>query len=139
MSTPQVANASDAQKQEMSEAMLIQAALIGATIQQAKSDPELMRKLSSAVYQGAHAMGIDLGIMTLKDKGFVLATKRTGSLGDVGTFADPSASPEAKLASGSSLPSDAEPTPPNYVMIAAAGGAGLAGVFILGKAMRKRG
>lgn len=139
MSTSQVTSASDAQKQEMAEAMLIQAALIGATVQQAKSDPKLMRQLSAAVFQGARALGIDLGVMTLTEEGFVLATKETGGLDDIDVPPAPAALPEAQLGSVSPLTSDAAPALPNYALIAAAGGAGLAGVFLIGKAIGKKG
>jgi hypothetical protein len=67
---PQFKSATDAQKQEMCEAMLIQSALISATIDSAKSDPVLTEKVKAAVDQGAKGMGLDLDRMTLTPQGF---------------------------------------------------------------------
>jgi hypothetical protein len=70
LATSQFRAATDAQKQELAEAMLIQAALISASIDQAKSDPTLMAKLKVAIAQGAKGMGLDLDKMTLTSQGF---------------------------------------------------------------------
>jgi hypothetical protein len=69
-SSPEFTRATDAQKQEMAEAMLIQAALIDASKQAYTGDPALMQQLSKAVKQGAKASGIDLDSMTLTEQGF---------------------------------------------------------------------
>jgi hypothetical protein len=60
----------DAQKQELAEAMLIQAALIGAVTDNAKSDSALLEKVKVAIAQGAKGMGLDLDKMTLTAQGF---------------------------------------------------------------------
>jgi hypothetical protein len=70
LAAPQFRSATDAQKQELAEAMLIQAALISASIDNAKSDPALMVKLKVAIAQGAKGMGLDLDRMTLTSQGF---------------------------------------------------------------------
>jgi hypothetical protein len=72
-SSAQLTGASDAQKQEMAEAMLVQSALIEAAKDQYKSDAKMMAKLASAVKKGAAASGLDLGAMILTPKGFVPA------------------------------------------------------------------
>ncbi len=63
-------SATDAQKQELAEAMLVQAALIGSFLESAKSDPALMAKVKVAITQGARGMGLDLDRMTLTPQGF---------------------------------------------------------------------
>jgi hypothetical protein len=68
--TTQFTSATDAQKQEFAEALLIQAVLIDASIDYAKSDPALLNKVKSAVSQGARKMGLDLDRMTLTPQGF---------------------------------------------------------------------
>jgi hypothetical protein len=68
--TAQFTSATDAQKQELAEAMLIQAVLIDASIDYAKSDPALLNKVKAAVSQGAKGMGLDLDRMTLTPQGF---------------------------------------------------------------------
>lgn len=68
---PEFAGASDAEKQEFAEALLIQAYLIGSAKYQARSNPAQLRAIANAVRQGARATGIDLDSMTLTDSGFV--------------------------------------------------------------------
>ncbi|MCW4460627.1 DUF1980 domain-containing protein [Sphingomonas sp. BT-65] len=70
-SVPEMATASDAAKQEMAEAHLIQAALIGSHMDQAEGKPAMLRQLAAAVRQGARASGLDLNAMELTDNGFV--------------------------------------------------------------------
>ncbi|AQR73336.1 DUF6683 family protein [Sphingomonas sp. LM7] len=70
-SLPQMATASDAVKQEMAEANLVQTALIGAYLEHAKNDPALLRRIAAAVRQGARESGLNLGGMELTDDGFV--------------------------------------------------------------------
>jgi hypothetical protein len=60
----------NAQKQELAEAMLIQAALIEAAVSSAQSDPALLEKVKVAIGQGAKGMGLDLNKMTLTSQGF---------------------------------------------------------------------
>jgi hypothetical protein len=69
-STAQFSSATDAQKQQFAEALLIQAVLIDASIDYAKSDPALLSKVKIAISQGAKAMGLDLDRMTLTPQGF---------------------------------------------------------------------
>jgi hypothetical protein len=69
--TPAMARASDAEKQEMAEAMWIQAAMIDGMVDLAKQQPELMPQLQQAVRQGARASGVDLDAMQLTPEGFV--------------------------------------------------------------------
>jgi hypothetical protein len=68
--TTQFRFATNAQKQELAEAMLIQVALIDASIDYAKSNPALLNKVKVAISQGAKAMGLDLDRMTLTSQGF---------------------------------------------------------------------
>jgi hypothetical protein len=77
-STPGFATASDAVKQEMAEANLLQAMLIGAYSERAKGDRDLSRRLAAAVRQGARASGLDLDAMELTNDGF--APRRTGAV-----------------------------------------------------------
>jgi hypothetical protein len=134
VSTPEFASASDATKQEMAEAMMVQAMLISASVDTYKDDPNMMRQLGDAVRQGAKASGLDLSKMTLTDQGFVPSGK-TGA-------ADPApGAPEQALAANAAAtpPVAANDTSPPYILLAAAGGAGLGGVFLLGKLVGKRG
>jgi hypothetical protein len=75
LATSQMAAATDAQKQEFSEALLIQAALISAYMDDAAGNPAQLRAVAAAVTKGAKAMGLDLGTMTLTDRGFVPARR----------------------------------------------------------------
>lgn len=68
---PPLARASDAAKQEMAEAYLVQTALIGSALDATKGSPERMRHVAAAVSQSARAAGLDLSAMTLTDRGFV--------------------------------------------------------------------
>lgn len=67
--------ASDAVRQEVAEAHLIQAALIGAHMASAQGDAEKVRRMGAAVVQGAKTSGLDLRAMTLTDEGFVPAKR----------------------------------------------------------------
>ena len=125
--TPEFASATDAGKQEMAEAMLVQAALIGDTIDTYQSDPAMLAKTRTAIAKGAREMGIDLNSMKLTDEGFRPSGK-TGAL-------DPA--PDQQQASATPAPA-ADKAPP-YALMAAAGGAGIGGVFLLGKMMGRKG
>lgn len=72
---PAVVTASDAQKQDFAEALLIQALLIGAAREQAAGDVGILRQIAASVRQGANASGLDLDAMTLTAQGFVPAKK----------------------------------------------------------------
>jgi hypothetical protein len=135
INTPQLVTATDAQKQEMSEAMLVQAALISSFVDGAKADPTMMTKVKSVVTQGARGMGLDLYTMDLTPQGFVPA-KKGSSLDESDMPAMPNdGSTEQAFVARDDVPGN--PTP-NYMLIAAAGGAGLGGMFLLGKAMGRK-
>jgi hypothetical protein len=78
-------------------------------------------------------MGLDLYAMTLTANGFVPAKR--GSAVDESDLQLGSESEEQALAS--TEPSGNTESP-NYVLIAAAGGAGLGGMFLLGKTMGRK-
>jgi hypothetical protein len=65
--------ATDAARQEMAEALLIQATLIAVAIKQSQGNPALGRQIATAVSQGARGMNLDLASMTLTEDGFVPA------------------------------------------------------------------
>jgi hypothetical protein len=131
LAVPGIAAASDAGKQEMAEAMLVQAALIEAYVGNAKSDPALMSKVKAAIAQGAKGMGLDLYTMTLTADGFVPAKK--GSAAD--EELPSSTGHEEAQALASNSPADSAP---NYTLIAAAGGAGFGGMLLLGKMLGRK-
>jgi hypothetical protein len=68
--TTQFTSATDAQKQELAEALLVQAALIDASISYAKSDPALLDRVKVSIAQGAKSTGLDLSQITLTAQGF---------------------------------------------------------------------
>ncbi|HVJ03349.1 MAG TPA: DUF6683 family protein [Sphingomonas sp.] len=70
-SAPGFAAASDAAKQELAEAHLVQAALIESYVSGARGDSKLLRKIADAVRQGARRSGLDLDTMELTPTGFV--------------------------------------------------------------------
>jgi hypothetical protein len=142
-STAQFVNATDAQKQEMAEAMLIQAALIDSSAEAYANDPAMKQKLADAVRQGAKKTGLDLDAMTLTEDGFVKAKgRKTGAAGDASKAANPNA-PTTAIAANATGASEGESgeggNTLNYALIAAAAGAGLGSVFLFGKAMGKKG
>jgi hypothetical protein len=69
--TGEMARASDAQKQELAEALWVQAALIEVAIEQAKGNPARLREIGDAVRKGAKGMGLDLDAIDLTSRGFV--------------------------------------------------------------------
>ena len=72
LGVPEIRSASNEAKQELAEALLIQAVLIGAANEAAQQDPKLKAALSRAVRQGALGMGFDLDAFTLPDEGLKL-------------------------------------------------------------------
>lgn len=69
-STSEFANATDAQKQELAEAMIVQAILVSQYAEAAKGNPELMRTVQDAVATGARtSFGFDLRSLNLSAKG----------------------------------------------------------------------
>jgi hypothetical protein len=69
--TGEIARASDAQKQELAEALWVQSALIDGAVEQAKRDPSRLRAVGDAVRKGARGMGLDLDAIDLTSQGFV--------------------------------------------------------------------
>jgi hypothetical protein len=125
--------ATDAQKQELSEALMVQAALIDGMMEEYASDPKMMKQVASAVKKGALASGIDLDSMTLTPDGFAAGGKRRSDASDA--VKDETQA----LAESNSNPADEGTSNTQLALIAAAGGAGLAGAFLFGKAMGKKG
>jgi hypothetical protein len=122
--SPEFAAANDAQKQEMAEALLVQAALIDGSMDDAGSDKAKQQAVAKAVKQGAAASGLELDQMTLTEEGFVEGGPRKGAdaSGAVGEETKLAASAEAK---DNSL---------TYSIMAALG---LGAAFMIGKGMRK--
>jgi hypothetical protein len=135
MSTsPEMARATDAQKQEMAEALLVQSALIDGMLEEYRSNPAMMAKLAQSVRQGAKASGLDLDAMTLTEQGFVKAGKKRSDATDAApgaeTTAVASASPaKTDTSEGSGLLSGAFPG----IVIAGLAGSGIAAAFLYGK------
>jgi hypothetical protein len=69
--TPMMRGASDASRQQMAEALLIQAAMLDDAVEQSKARPDWMAGVRAAAAKGAKGMGLDLASMTLTDEGFV--------------------------------------------------------------------
>jgi hypothetical protein len=69
--TPDFAEASDAERQEFAEALLLQAAILGSGLDQWGSDPVMLEQLANAAHKGALASGLDLTKMRLTRDGFV--------------------------------------------------------------------
>jgi hypothetical protein len=126
----------DAQKQEMAEELLMQSALADAAAANYANDPTTMAKLSVAVRQGATKSGLDLDAMTLTEDGFVPAKGRKRS-----DASDVVGEGEEKALAANDVGDDKDIglSATQLALIAAAGGAGLAGVFLFGKAMGKKG
>lgn len=129
--SPEFAAATDAQKQELAEAMMFQAAMIDAAKEEYASDPAQLKALSKAVLQGAKASGLDLDKMTLTEEGFVEGGPRKGADASDAVEGD-----ATRLASNDRGEGKGDT---NYALIAAAAGAGLGGMFLFGKAMGRKG
>lgn len=70
LSTPEFRVASDAEKQEMAEAMIVQATLASQFVELAKTRPDFMPMVKKTVAQGAqNTFGFDLRKMDLTDAG----------------------------------------------------------------------
>ncbi|WP_102127654.1 DUF6683 family protein [Deinococcus planocerae] len=68
--TPRFTAATDAQRQELAEAMLIQAALVSASVGAAKGQPAALGQVKAAVARGARAtLNLDLTTVQLTDRG----------------------------------------------------------------------
>lgn len=71
LQAPDLLALDDAQKQEMAESLLVQAALISASAAGAAGDPQTSAEVAQAVRHGALAAGMDLDKIRLTDTGFV--------------------------------------------------------------------
>ncbi|MET3712674.1 hypothetical protein ABIC65_003392 [Sphingomonas trueperi] len=110
LATGEIAQASDAQKQELAEALWVQSALIDVAMEQAKQDPARLRRIGDAVRQGAKGMGLDLDAIDLTAQGFV----------------------PARVGRNDPPPTGHGGTPPAYGALAlAAGGIGVGGFLLL--------
>uniref|UniRef100_UPI00310145DC DUF6683 family protein n=1 Tax=Neorhizobium sp. EC2-8 TaxID=3129230 RepID=UPI00310145DC len=67
---PEFAKANDTLKQSMSEALFMQALLLGVGLEQAKGNAAQTKAIGRAAADGARGMGLDLTAMTLTDDGF---------------------------------------------------------------------
>ncbi len=76
ITVPLYAQATDAQKQEMAESFLIQGAMLGAVIEQLKTNPAMKPQLKTAMAAAGKTMGLDFARLTLSDQGFVPAAAR---------------------------------------------------------------
>lgn len=63
--------ATDAAKQEMAEALWVQAALLDVAVEQSKGDAEKLRAVGNAAATAARSMGLDFRQMRLTEGGFV--------------------------------------------------------------------
>lgn len=67
---PVLASANDANKQQLADACLAQAVIIGSVLEKFKGDPARLKVLATHVRQGARRMGLDLDAMELTNNGF---------------------------------------------------------------------
>lgn len=136
--TGKFGSASDTLRQEMAESLMIQAAMVDELNDQMRGNPNQRRALATAVNKGARGMGLDLTTMTLTREGF--QPRRRGDAGEaIGDVEG--AEPEALAAvSVTGAPAnDTNDRTGTYALIAAAGGAGLAGMFMAGRAAGRKG
>lgn len=70
LSSTYLINATDADKQQLAEAYLVQAALVDSSVAEMQSTPQHLDALKAAVKQGAMTSGLDLDRMVLTDDGF---------------------------------------------------------------------
>jgi hypothetical protein len=127
-------SATEAQKQEMAEALIIQAVMIEGYIEAAAGDPQQLKAIANAVRQGAKASGLDLDAMTLTEQGFV---KATGKKRSDATEALPGSSDGTQLASASAAKGGTDEGSGSGllpgVLIAGLAGSTLAAAFLYGK------
>lgn len=136
-----IERATESAKQEMAEALLVQAALVDAANDKMRGDPDQRRALSAAVNKGARAMGLDLTSMTLSPDGF--RVRQGSDAGEAIQAMDASSAPIVLAASAEG----AAPAPigesragtATYALVAAVGGAGLAAMFMMGRVAGQRG
>ncbi|MBX7482745.1 DUF6683 family protein [Qipengyuania qiaonensis] len=72
LAIPQFGELSNAQKQELAEVYLVQAAQIAATVAHHQGDPVQTRAVAEAIKEGASKSGMDLDKMVLTESGFEL-------------------------------------------------------------------
>jgi hypothetical protein len=130
------ASMNDAQKQATAEELMALVAILDGTSEQAKLDPALAEKAAKASLEGSRKSGLDLDAMTLTEDGFVPAKGRKRS-----DASDVVGEGEEKALAANDVGDDkgTDLSATQLALIAAAGGAGLAGVFLFGKAMGKKG
>ena len=133
---------SNAEKQEMAEALMVQAAIIDAANDAYRNDPKMLRTLQSSVAAGAQKMGTDLTAMDLTEDGFVMrdgasAADRPAVPGGKAPAALAAARTEAGERGGESGAGGSDLS--DYALPALGGTAALAAVFLLGRAAGRRG
>lgn len=126
--TPGLAGRSDAEKQQFAEAMIVQGMILDSANDAVRGNPAQMKTLADQAKRGAKEMGLDLSTMVLTSDGF--RPRKGGALEVSGN--------EERLAANDGDTSEATPLT-TYAALAAAGGAGVAAIFLLGKAMGRRG
>lgn len=67
---PSVAALSDAQKQEMSDTLMLQVVMFGALAEAWKDDKASRDEFGTGLQEGTQALGLDLGTVTLSEQGF---------------------------------------------------------------------
>lgn len=72
LAIPEIAGMTEAQRQEYAEAHLLQAAILDAYLQQSQGNAAQERQVAQAANKGARASGLDLSMMELTRRGFVL-------------------------------------------------------------------
>jgi hypothetical protein len=134
MATPEVAGATDAQKQSFAEDLLINAIVLDSANEQTKNDPVMRKKIQSAVLSKAKEnMGLDLSSITLTDQGFV--PRKGGKRGDAGEAmegAEPGTQGSGAMASAAPAPNNGMDGADIALLIAAVS-AGAGGIFMIGK------
>lgn len=114
--------------------MLIQTTMIIQSVELAQKNPSLLPQVANSVARGAKEIGLDVSTMTLTPEGF---RRRKNSDASEVIGADPDVVPTALAASAPAVSAaavaDADDNTATYALIAAAGGAGLAAIFMLGR------
>lgn len=135
---------SNADKQKMSDDMIVRTLMLASQIERGKADPEYARQLAIGIKKSTKASGLDLDAMTLTPDGFKPRSKKrgdaSGAAGDVMGGEEQALASNDTTATATPMPSDSEEwSTSKLAMIAAAGGAGIAGVYLVGKAAGKKG
>jgi hypothetical protein len=130
---PKIANASDADQQAYAEVLLVQMVIIQNVAESSKSDPAASRKFSTDVKTSAKMLGVDLDYLMLTQTGFAPQNKKRGDASRKIQDDEPA------LASADTTPAETSWSNGRLAMIAAAGGAGLVGMFLFGRSMATKG